>query len=162
MRSNASGLAVVFTAPNADTANRVVYDAIRASPTRIRQPGVWITWACRAYFSVMSLAAAMVGNSSSGILEAASFKLPVVNIGTRQDGRLRSRNVIDCGYSAQEINAAVCKALSADFRVSLHALTNPFDGGGATARIIERLKTVVLDDRLTRKRFVDRTGREIA
>jgi UDP-N-acetylglucosamine 2-epimerase len=103
----------------------------------------------------MSLATAMVGNSSSGILEAASFKLPVVNIGTRQYGRLRSRNVIDCGYSAKEIAAAMSKALSADFRASLHDLTNPYGTGGASARILERLKTVVLDDTLTRKRFVE-------
>ena len=51
---------------------------------------------------MMSMATAMVGNSSSGIVEAASFKLPIVNIGTRQNGRLRSRNVVDCGYSARE------------------------------------------------------------
>ena len=152
---DASGLVVVFTAPNADTAN--LWSTTRFRRFADAHPSAWQVdnLGMQGYFSAMSLAAAMVGNSSSGILEAASFKLPVVNIGTRQDGRLRSRNVIDCGYSEKEISAAVPKALSADFRASLHSLTNPFDGEGATARIIERLKTVTLDDRLTRKRFVD-------
>jgi UDP-hydrolysing UDP-N-acetyl-D-glucosamine 2-epimerase len=151
-----SGLAVVFTTPNADTANRVVHDAIKSFANA--RPSAWHVdnLGMQAYFSMMSLAAAMVGNSSSGILEAASFKLPVVNIGTRQDGRLRTANVIDCGYSAKEIAAAVSTALSADFRDSLHDLTNPYgSGGSASAHILERLKTVVLDDKLTRKRFVD-------
>jgi UDP-hydrolysing UDP-N-acetyl-D-glucosamine 2-epimerase len=150
-----SGLAVVFTTPNADTANRVVHDAIKSFANA--RPSAWHVdnLGMQAYFSMMSLAAAMVGNSSSGILEAASFKLPVVNIGTRQDGRLRSRNVIDCGYAAKEIAAAVGQAVSADFRASLHDLTNPYGSGGASARILERLRTVVLDDKLTRKRFVD-------
>jgi UDP-hydrolysing UDP-N-acetyl-D-glucosamine 2-epimerase len=149
-----SGLAVIFTSPNADTANHVVHEAIKRFVNA--HPSAWHVdnLGMQAYFSVMSLAAAMVGNSSSGILEAASFKLPVVNIGTRQDGRLRAANVIDCGYSAKEIAAAVSKALSADFRASLHDLTNPYGSGDVSARILERLKTVVLDDRLTRKRFV--------
>jgi UDP-hydrolysing UDP-N-acetyl-D-glucosamine 2-epimerase len=150
-----SGLAVVFTTPNADTANRVVYDAIRSFANAHQSAWHLDNLGMQAYFSVMSLAAVMLGNSSSGIFEAASFKLPVVNIGTRQDGRLRSRNVIDCGYSAKEIAAAVNRALSADFQASLHDLTNPYGSGGASLRVVERLKTVVLDDRLTRKRFVD-------
>jgi UDP-hydrolysing UDP-N-acetyl-D-glucosamine 2-epimerase len=150
-----SGLAAVFTSPNSDTANRAVYDAIKSFAEVHSSAWHMDNLGMQAYFSVMSLAAAMVGNSSSGILEAASFKLPVVNIGTRQDGRLRAANVIDCGYSAKEIAAAVSKALSLDFRLSLHDLTNPYGSGGASARVLERLKTVVLDDRLTRKRFVD-------
>lgn len=155
---DASGLPVVFTTPNADTANRVVLDAIKHFANA--HPSVWHVdnLGMQAYFSVMSLAAAMVGNSSSGILEAASFKLPVVNIGTRQDGRLRSRNVIDCGYAAKEIATAMSKTLSADFRASLHDLTNLYGSGGASARIVERLKAVALDDSLTRKRFVNQSS----
>jgi UDP-hydrolysing UDP-N-acetyl-D-glucosamine 2-epimerase len=151
----ASNLAVVFTMPNADTANRVVYEAIKSFTAA--HPSAWYVdnLGMHAYFSVMPLAAAMVGNSSSGILEAASFKLPVVNVGTRQDGRLRSRNVIDCGHSSEEVIAAIRRATTEDFRASLHDLTNPYGSGDASARILERLKTVVLDDRLTRKRFVD-------
>jgi UDP-hydrolysing UDP-N-acetyl-D-glucosamine 2-epimerase len=150
-----SALTVVFTTPNADTANRVVYDAIRRFAEMHPSVGHVDNLGMQAYFSVMSLAAAMVGNSSSGILEAASFKLPVVNIGIRQDGRLRTRNVIDCGYPAEEIRAAVNQALSADFRASLRDVTNPYDGGGASDLIVERLRNVVLGERLTRKRFVD-------
>ena len=156
------GTPVVFTAPNADTSGRIIADAIQGFVAAHPTSRFVANLGTEGYFTAMSLAAAMVGNSSSGIIEAASFKLPVVNIGTRQDGRLRSRNVIDCGYSAQEISAALRKAVTAGFRVSLHDLINPYGSGGASARILERLKTVVMDDRLTRKRFADRTGREIA
>ena len=150
-----SGLPVVFTMPNADTANRVLSEAIKVFAAE--HSFVWHVHnlGVEAYFSMMSMATAMVGNSSSGIVEAASFKLPIVNIGTRQNGRLRSRNVVDCGYSAMEIVAAMSKALDPDFRVSLQDLTNPYGSGGASARVLKRLKAVSLDDRLTRKRFVE-------
>ena len=68
-----------------------------------------------AYASVMALAKAMVGNSSSGIIEAASFKLPVVNIGIRQAGRMRAKNVIDVGNSKEEIVAGITRALRSQF-----------------------------------------------
>jgi UDP-hydrolysing UDP-N-acetyl-D-glucosamine 2-epimerase len=152
---DALALTVVFTMPNADTANRVIGDAIREF-TRTH-PAAWQVdnFGMRGYFSVLSLATAMVGNSSSGVLEAASFKLPVVNIGTRQYGRARARNVIDCGYSSEEILAAMRKAVSAEFRSSLRDLTNPCGNGGASAQIVHQLKTVAMNEELTRKRFVN-------
>lgn len=152
-----SGLAVVFTMPNADTGNRVVGDAIREFATRHSSAWYVDNFGLRAYFSVMALAAAMVGNSSSGIFEAASFQLPVVNIGTRQDGRPRAPNVIDCGYSSGDIIAAVRKAVSSDFRASLDQLINPFGQGDASSQIVNALKSVNLNDNLIRKRFMDRS-----
>ena len=81
----------------------------------------------------------MVGNSSSGIVEAPSFRLPVVNVGTRQKGRVRAANVIDCGYGAEEISRSLGKALSEGFRKELGALQNPYGDGRAAERIIQRL-----------------------
>jgi len=150
-----SALPAVFTMPNADTANRVIGDAIREFTARNSKACLVDNFGTRAYFSVMALATAMVGNSSSGIFEAASFKLPVVNIGTRQDGRLRPRNVIDCGYSSQEILAAIRRAISAEFRSSLADLTNPYGCGNASVQIAHRLKIVPLEDKLIRKRFAN-------
>ena len=97
----------------------------------------------------------MVGNSSSGILEAASFRLPVVNIGTRQQGRVRGKNVLDVGYTRTEIVAAIRTAMSAGFRASLGDLVNPYGDGRAAERIVERLRSVELGDALLRKRFHD-------
>ena len=151
-----SGLAAVFTMPNADTANRVIGDAIRDFTAHHPKTCYVDNFGMRAYFSAMALATAMAGNSSSGIFEAASFKLPVVNIGTRQDGRLRPGNVIDCGYSSAEILAAIRKAISGEFRSSLANLVNPYGCGNASAQIAHQLKIVPLQHELIRKRFVNR------
>jgi UDP-N-acetylglucosamine 2-epimerase len=97
----------------------------------------------------------MVGNSSSGILEAASFRLPVVNVGTRQQGRVRGKNVLDVECERADIAAAIRTALSPEFRASLADLVNPYGDGHAAARIVERLRSVELGDKLLRKRFHD-------
>ena len=104
---------------------------------------------------MMATAAAMVGNSSSGIVEAPSFKLPVVNIGTRQRGRIRPANVIDVGYDRSEILKGIKKATQPEFRESLRHLENPYGRGQAADTIVERLGAVALDETLTRKRFHD-------
>jgi UDP-N-acetylglucosamine 2-epimerase len=97
----------------------------------------------------------MIGNSSSGIIEAASFELPVVNVGLRQAGRTRSRNVIDAANDAEDIRRALDTALSADFRKSLAGMQNPYGDGRAAQRIVARLIDTPLDERLSVKRFYD-------
>jgi UDP-hydrolysing UDP-N-acetyl-D-glucosamine 2-epimerase len=145
---------VVFTLPNADTAGRLIASEIRNYVATKR--GSWLVDSLgqTGYISAMALAAAMVGNSSSGIIEAASFELPVVNIGNRQRGRLRARNVIDCGYSCEEIVAAARNALSSEFRNTLRGLTNPYGSGDAAARIVQKLKAVSLGESFIKKRFL--------
>jgi UDP-N-acetylglucosamine 2-epimerase len=103
----------------------------------------------------MGAAAAMVGNSSSGIIEAPSFRLPVVNVGIRQRGRVRAGNVLDTGHGRAEIRGAILRAIDPAFRRSLHALRNPHGTGDAARTIVERLKSIPLDRRLTVKKFVD-------
>jgi UDP-N-acetylglucosamine 2-epimerase len=103
----------------------------------------------------MAHAAAMVGNSSSGIIEAASFELPVVNVGVRQRGRLRGANVLDAADRAPAIRDALGTALSPAFRASLRGMTNPYGDGHAAERIAGHLADVRLDERLLVKRFVD-------
>src|SRR5208283_3079940 len=105
------------------------------------------------YFSAMALATAMAGNSSCGIIEAASFKLPVVNIGNRQAGRVRGANVIDTGSSAQEILRGIRQACSPAFRRSLSGLVNPYGDGRAAERIVNRLRTQDLHGNLITKTF---------
>ena len=109
----------------------------------------------QGYLSVMSLAAAMVGNSSSGIVEAAPFKLPVVNIGTRQKGRVLSANIINSGYGRAEIAAAIGQAVSPLFRDSLSNLQSLYGDGQTAERIVKVLKETKLDQRLLVKAFHD-------
>ena len=100
----------------------------------------------------------MVGNSSSGIVEAASFKIPVVNIGDRQKGRFRPGNVIDTGNSTEEIVTGIKKALSSEFVQSVSSVINPHDkyGDGKNSyRIKTRLKNMELTQEIIKKEFFD-------
>lgn len=151
----ASGLPVVFTAPNADTNGRIIIgliqDFVGSSPSAWLVPNL----GTQAYWSLMRHAAAMVGNSSSGIVEAPSFGLPVVNIGSRQEGRVRAENVIDVGNDADEILEAIRLAGSPEFRARLRGLTNPYGDGRAAEMIVNRLRDIPLDRSLIVKRFMD-------
>ncbi len=146
---------VVFTMPNADSNGRLIRERI----ARFVQAYPWASrvenFGTEGYASAMSLASAMVGNSSSGILEAATFELPVVNTGARQAGRERAANIIDVGDSADEIVAGLRRSLDPAFRAGLRGLRNPYGDGRASERIAERLTTVAFDDRFRRKRFAE-------
>ena len=85
----------------------------------------------------MALSRAVVGNSSSGIVEAASVHMPVVNIGTRQRGRLHTTNVIDTDYNHEAILKAIERAISPEFHESLQDLENPYGDGHSTERIVK-------------------------
>ena len=144
---------LVFTYPNADTGSRLIIDRVRDFVARHRRAHFLINLGTQGYFSMMSCAAAMIGNSSSGIIEAASFKLPVVNIGNRQKGRVRGKNVIDVGCSRKEILAGISKATSSDFSKAISNLGNPYGDGQAAERIVDKLKHVELNKTLLVKRF---------
>lgn len=149
------GMPVVFTSPNADTGNRIVRNKIQQFLAVERSSKLVDNFGTRGYFSMMNLAAAIVGNSSSGIVEAASFQLPVVNVGIRQRGRVRARNVIDAGYDRAGICEAIRGAIHPTFRSSLAGLVNPYGTGNACPMIIQRLKNVRLGDDLIKKKFYD-------
>jgi UDP-N-acetylglucosamine 2-epimerase (non-hydrolysing)/GDP/UDP-N,N'-diacetylbacillosamine 2-epimerase (hydrolysing) len=143
----------VFTYPNADARGRRVIDLIQRFQREDPRARVIMNLGTQAYFSLMSHAAAMVGNSSSGVIEAASFRLPVVNIGNRQQGRDHAANVISVGDSRDEVLKGIRKALSPAFRASLAGLNNPYGDGHAVKRILKMLKEVPLNGRLLMKRF---------
>jgi len=144
---------IVFTYPNADTRSQLIIKMIRDFTRKRSQAQIAVNLGTLGYFSMMKLATAMVGNSSSGIIEAASFKLPVVNIGSRQQGRVRGKNVIDVGCTRGEILAGIKKAVSQEFCNSLVGLVNTYGDGHAAERIVDRLKHVELNDKLLRKHF---------
>lgn len=151
-----SGLAVVATYPNADAGSARIVAALEAfagrQPARVR---LLRNAGSRLYVGLLAHAAAMVGNSSSGISEAPSFELPVVNIGTRQDGAIKAANVMDVGYAAEDILAGIRRATDGAFRAGLRGLRNPYGAGHASERITATLRDIPLDGRLLRKKFVD-------
>jgi len=148
-------LPVIFTMPNADMGNNIIRQKI--AEHKQSNFNVWCleNMGTQGYFSLMHLAAAMIGNSSSGIVEAPSFKLPVVNIGSRQKGRIRAANVIDVGYDRNEIISGIEKAISEEFRNTLQDLVSPFGDGHAADRIVEGLRSVQINSSLLKKRFID-------
>jgi len=106
------------------------------------------------YLSLMKRADVMVGNSSSGIIEAPSFKLPVVNIGTRQQGRERAGNVIDVGYNKNQIKRAIKKSLfDQKFQAKLRKITNPYGDGKTGPRIAKILSKIKINEKLLQKRL---------
>jgi UDP-hydrolysing UDP-N-acetyl-D-glucosamine 2-epimerase len=150
-----SGHPMIFTIPNADTSGRSINAALRQYVESHDSAQIVDNLGTQGYFSLMACAAAMVGNSSSGIAEAPSFGLPVVNIGNRQQGRLRTRNIIDVGYSQEEILSGIQKAISPEFRVTYPANDTTYGDGRAAERIVARLKSAELNQRLIAKKFID-------
>jgi UDP-hydrolysing UDP-N-acetyl-D-glucosamine 2-epimerase len=146
---------LIFTYPNADTGSRLIIERLRDFVADHQRAYFLVNLGTQGYFSMMNHAEAMVGNSSSGIIEAASFKLPVVNIGHRQKGRVRGKNVIDVGCSRVEISTGIEKATSQTFRRMLAKLTNPYGGGKASRVIIDKLQNISLDRDLIVKHFYD-------
>jgi UDP-hydrolysing UDP-N-acetyl-D-glucosamine 2-epimerase len=149
------GRPVIFTYPNADTAGRQIIKAIDQYVDDHQNAWAVDNLGTQGYFSLMANAAAMVGNSSSGIIEAASFKLPVVNVGNRQRGRVHDRNVIDVATTREAIREGIEQAAPDEFRAGLVDLVNPYGDGRAAEKIVSRLKSVKLDQELLLKRFYD-------
>ncbi len=151
----ASRRPVVFTAPSNDTNGSRVRKRIEAYLKENPSARLVESFGVQGYFSMMKWAAAMLGNSSSGLIEAPSFGLPVVNIGDRQKGRLRANNVIDCAPKRREILKALQKALAPSFRSGLKGKSNPYGDGKAAQRIVDGIKQLKLGSRLLVKKFVD-------
>jgi UDP-hydrolysing UDP-N-acetyl-D-glucosamine 2-epimerase len=145
---------LVVTYPNADPAGRTIIAALEAFARRSTQVRLQPTLGEDVYLALLEHADVMVGNSSSGLIEAPSFGLPTVNIGSRQGGRLRGDNVIDVGYGRDEIARGLSAALVSGLRSWLRARPNPYGDGAAAPRIVEVLRRVPLDARLVQKRAV--------
>lgn len=108
----------------------------------------------RQYLGVMAAADVMVGNSSSAIIEAPSFSLPVIDLGPRQEGRERAENTISVSHDKGEIRNAISKGLhDHEFLEQTHACSNPYDYGGAGERISEQLADVEIGSSLLRKKL---------
>ncbi len=133
---------VIFTKTNADTNGRIINDMIDSYVSANPNRSIVFTSMNRInYLSVMKEVDAVVGNSSSGIIEAPSFHVGTINIGNRQSGRVKAGNVIDCKPNKKELRKAFKKVFSVEFRNSLKKITNPYYCNGfASQKIIEVLK----------------------
>ncbi len=147
---------ILFTNPNADPGGRAVLEAIKSFVGSHARSRLFVNLGQSAYFTLIAHVTAMVGNSSSGLLEAPSFGLPVVNIGDRQGGRIRAANVIDVEPTVDAITSGIQRSLDPCFRERLVGLQNPYGAGEASTIIVSTLRSVPLGPGLLRKAFVDR------
>lgn len=154
-----SGLRAIFTKANADPHGQAVNARLERfcaeHPDRFR---LFDNLGQRKYYSLLKYVDVMVGNSSSGLLEAASFGLPVVNIGDRQKSRVRSANVIDAPVSGKAIQDALRKALSPAFKKQAKSVKSPYDYDGkgmAGQRIKDVIKRTRVSAGFLQKRFND-------
>lgn len=151
-----SGLRAVFTFANADPGGRAINARIRRYQRRHPRAAAAVpSLGSDGYLSLMRRAAVVYGNSSSGILEAPSMRVPTVNIGERQAGRLRAPSVLDCAPTAAAAGRALRTALSPAFRSSRCRGKSPYLGGPVAARIIRVLKSYPLPGGLIPKPFID-------
>ena len=146
---------IVITAPNADIGGVEIAQVLKEFSGTRDDVSYIESLGARAYRAVLERARFMIGNSSSGLIEAMSFQLPVVNIGERQAGRVRPPNVIDVTPLEEAIRCGITKAESQVFRASLDGLRNPYGDGRASIRIVGVLESVSIDARLLVKRFND-------
>ncbi len=152
---------IVFSFPNADAGSRRIIERARAFCGRRDNARLFVDLGMLRYLGLLRQAGALVGNSSSGIMEAASFELPVVDVGIRQQGRERGRNVLDAPADAGTIATIIERALDHEFRDSLSGLTNPYGAGTAANQIVSVLAEVPLGEQLLLKRMatVDKVAR---
>ena len=145
---------VVFTLPNADPEHDVIAKALQEVVKGKENWHLFSSLGATTYLSLLTQASAVVGNSSSGLTEAPILRVPTVNIGPRQDGRLKARTVLSCGTGQAEIEEAIVQALSHDFMESLIGVESPYGTAGATDRVLALLESAAFDT-LDQKKYYD-------
>ncbi|HEY0758115.1 MAG TPA: UDP-N-acetylglucosamine 2-epimerase [Acidisarcina sp.] len=150
---------ILFCYPNADAGSREIVRRAQAFLDLRGNGRLFVNLPALTYWSLLRFVHVMLGNSSSGIMESPSFALPTLNIGLRQKGRERARNVIDAmpdeAPTVVSILEAMARARSDEFRQSLSGMVNPYGDGHASEVIAQVLTTVPLGEELLRKKAVD-------
>lgn len=145
------GAKTIAICPNSDAGSSLVNSAIDDNSSS--NVHVYRNVPREDYAGLMKHAECIVGNSSSGLLEAPSFGLPAVNIGRRQEGRMQGANVINCNHDEDEIKLAIEIARSAAFKSKIRGMLNPYGDGKSSQRIVSILKDIIIDDNLLNKRL---------
>ena len=143
---------ILFCYPNADAGSRALIDRSKAFLASRGRGAIFTNLDAVTYWSLLAHVKMLIGNSSSGIMETASFQLPTVNVGMRQQGRERARNVLDAAAEKSSILNTIEIAKTAEFRQSLAGMTNPYGDGHASEKIVQVLTSVPLGPDLMVKR----------
>jgi len=146
---------ILFTKANADTEGQIINKMIdEYVDSRPYKTIAYASLGQLRYLSAMQFVDAVVGNSSSGLLEAPSFKIGTLNIGDRQKGRIKANSVIDCYPTLSSIREGLRELYKPDFQNKLDTVINPYGSGGTTEKIIGVIKKISTDN-LLKKSFYD-------
>ncbi|MDA7576202.1 UDP-N-acetylglucosamine 2-epimerase [Gammaproteobacteria bacterium] len=145
---------LIFTMPNADSGNAKIFDLIEGFVYKNNNAYAFKSLGQLRYFSCMSLVDGVVGNSSSGLLEAPTFKIGTINIGDRQKGRLQAGSVLNCTAKKNKILESLSFMYSEKFQSKLKNVKNPYGDGGASIEIVNTLKEIKLEG-IIKKTFYD-------
>lgn len=148
----------ICTKANADMSGRIINDSLQKCAETQKNIILFDSLGLKRYLSLLSYAEFVIGNSSSGIIEVPSFKIPTINIGDRQKGRTQARSVINCIPKADNIIEAISTALSEEFKNSICNIVNPYGDGNASEVIVNVTKEFLLNNKLKiQKSFYDIT-----
>ena len=144
---------MIFTKANADTNGRIVNELKdKYAAQNSESACAFVSLGQKRYLSALKYCRIVIGNSSSGIIEAPSFGKPIINIGDRQKGRICADSVINCGYTQQEIQQAMETALTKEFENKASNCRNPYEKENTAANIISVIKDYLLNDKIKLKK----------
>jgi GDP/UDP-N,N'-diacetylbacillosamine 2-epimerase (hydrolysing) len=146
-----SGMKCLINYPNSDAGNHAIIEAYREYSTQHPQLFLFQNLDRLTYVNILRNAACLLGNSSSGIIEAPSLGLPVINIGARQRGRVSAANVTFVDNDRKQISTALTKALTAEYKAHIQALQNPYGDGKSSNKIVEVLRNIEINHDLIHK-----------
>jgi len=143
---------IIFTMPNADMGNQILFKLIKEFVNRNpKSANCYTSLGQLKYLSCLKHIDAVIGNSSSGLIEVPSFKKGTINIGNRQKGRVKAESVIDCIPEKESILKAINKIYSKEFQIKLKSVSNPYGNGGACDKIIKILNKKSFDNIIKKK-----------
>lgn len=150
-------LKIIFTKANADADGRIINQMI---DEYVNEHGdnckAFISMGQKRYLSALKHSTIVIGNSSSGIIEAPSFGIPVINIGDRQKGRIHSASVINCPVESEAIRKAIASGLEEKFIKDARQATNPYEKNNTSNQILQVIKEFLLNEpKELKKRFYD-------
>lgn len=146
----------IITKANADLGGRFINEGLEQISEKYKHIHLFTSLGMTRYLSAMRYSEAVIGNSSSGLIEAPSFHVPTINIGNRQRGRVQSVSVINCQADRTEIKKAIEQALSVSFRESIKMVNNPYEKDGTSKLIVDVIMEVYgKKDIDLRKKFYD-------
>ena len=149
-------LSVIFTKANSDMDGRIINQMIDAyASSHAKRCAAYTSLGQLRYLSALQFCSAVVGNSSSGIIEVPSFGIPTVNIGNRQRRRLHAKSVINCGNDKRQIEAAIKTALSEEFKQEITGIKNPYEGEHTSEKMLAVIMQAFKNGIDLRKEFFD-------